>query len=236
MAGIDANTLLLLNGETLTDTSQYNVPITNNGVQISTAQAKFGNSSMYFDGKSNLLISMPALGLNFNEDWTLEWWEYTPINPGTTSAVFCMPNRANGFVSYSPSSNSVRLFAGNNAWDFIPVTTIGTFIASSWTHRAICKTGTTIYAFQNGRLFDTITTSGTLTSTENLYIGYRATSSNAGYFKGYLDEIRVSNIARWTSNFTPPTEPYSISSNMYVKIDNVWQPVTGIYTKTNNTW
>lgn len=26
------------------------------------------------------------------------------------------------------------------------------------------------------------------------------------------------------------------SSNMYVKINNVWQPVTGIYTKTNNTW
>lgn len=24
--------------------------------------------------------------------------------------------------------------------------------------------------------------------------------------------------------------------NMYVKIDNVWQPVTGVYTKTNNTW
>lgn len=24
--------------------------------------------------------------------------------------------------------------------------------------------------------------------------------------------------------------------NMYVKINNVWQPVTGVYTKTNNTW
>lgn len=24
--------------------------------------------------------------------------------------------------------------------------------------------------------------------------------------------------------------------NIYVKINNIWQPVTGIYTKTNNTW
>ena len=29
------------------------------------------------------------------------------------------------------------------------------------------------------------------------------------YFKGWIDEVRVSKgIARWTSNFTPPTQPY----------------------------
>ena len=30
--------------------------------------------------------------------------------------------------------------------------------------------------------------------------------------------------------------PEVAQPNMYVKINNVWQPVTGIYTKTNNTW
>lgn len=30
--------------------------------------------------------------------------------------------------------------------------------------------------------------------------------------------------------------PTIASSNIYVKIGDVWQPVTGIYTKTNNTW
>lgn len=30
--------------------------------------------------------------------------------------------------------------------------------------------------------------------------------------------------------------PNAVQSNMYVKINNIWQPVIGIYTKTNNTW
>ena len=28
------------------------------------------------------------------------------------------------------------------------------------------------------------------------------------YYKGYMDEIRVSNVARWTESFVPPTQPY----------------------------
>jgi len=28
------------------------------------------------------------------------------------------------------------------------------------------------------------------------------------YFNGKMDEIRISNVARWTANFTPPTIPY----------------------------
>lgn len=30
--------------------------------------------------------------------------------------------------------------------------------------------------------------------------------------------------------------PEVAQPNMYVKIDGIWQPVTGVYTKTNNTW
>lgn len=30
--------------------------------------------------------------------------------------------------------------------------------------------------------------------------------------------------------------PKVVQPNMYVKINNIWQPVTGIYTKTNNIW
>lgn len=208
----DENTLLLIHGDSVSDASTYSVPITNGGVSVSSAQGKFGASSLYFNGSSAITISMDDIGLDFNGDWTLEWWEYTTAAASTASAIFCMPNGANGFVSYSPSSGNVRLFAGNGAWGFIAVSTIGTFIQGEWTHRAICKSGTTVYAFENGELFTTLQTSGSLTQTDTLYIGYRATTSYSGYYTGYLDEIRVSNIARWTSSFTPPTERYSATT------------------------
>jgi len=43
----------------------------------------------------------------------------------------------------------------------------------------------------------------------------------SGYVNGWLDEFRISKgIARWTSNFTPPTAPYSLDSSGTV----TWQP------------
>jgi hypothetical protein len=45
----------------------------------------------------------------------------------------------------------------------------------------------------------------------NLTIGtYFGTSLNYGLLAGFIDELRISKgIARWTSNFTPPTAPYT---------------------------
>ena len=43
-------------------------------------------------------------------------------------------------------------------------------------------------------------------SLTDVYIG--AIGGNIYNFYGYIDEFRFSNIARWTTNFTPPTIPY----------------------------
>jgi len=54
------------------------------------------------------------------------------------------------------------------------------------------------------------------------YIAIGRTGDHAsGYVNGWLDEFRISKgIARWTSNFTPPTAPYSLDSSGTV----TWQP------------
>lgn len=33
------------------------------------------------------------------------------------------------------------------------------------------------------------------------------------YFNGHTDEVRFSNVARWTSNFIPPSAPYEVDAN-----------------------
>jgi hypothetical protein len=49
-------------------------------------------------------------------------------------------------------------------------------------------------------------------STDDLRIGlgYAGAGYGTSYFKDYLDEFRISKgIARWTSNFTPESGPYT---------------------------
>lgn len=58
--------------------------------------------------------------------------------------------------------------------------------------------------------------SGTNAINESLYPNYTVDCSlmigkyrDYGlYLNGMIDEFRISNIARWTSNFTPPARPY----------------------------
>ena len=44
-------------------------------------------------------------------------------------------------------------------------------------------------------------------SSGQLHLGGRYSSEN--FAEGYFDEVRVSNMARYTSNFTPATEPFA---------------------------
>lgn len=210
MAGIDESTLLLLHGESLLDSGFYNVPVQNNGVQVLQTQSKFGGSSLYFDGSSYLTVPLSSLGLDFNSNWTIDWWEYDIGSPQFSSANFSMPIGSAGFIAGSISSGKTRIFAGDTGvWGFIPITNFGNLQSNTWVHRALCKEGSTLRAFENGQIYNTINISGTITMQDVLYIGYRATTSNFGGYKGYLDEIRISNVSRWSGNFSPQESEYT---------------------------
>lgn len=220
----DKNTILLLHGESLLDSSIYNAPVSNNGVLVSEDQSKFGSKSLFFDGQSYLSVKMSDIGLDFNSNWTFDWWEYTETDLTLASAVICMPNGNAGFILGSPLSyKNIRVFAGNDGgWGFVKVSTIGDFIKNRMVHRAICKEGTAIRCFQDGILYATLSTAGRLTNQETLYIGYRKTTTNYGGFIGYIDEFRISNMSRWNVNFTPPDSPYVVKGELISLDPYLW--------------
>lgn len=206
--GGDKNTLLLLHGDSIIDSSANAVPVANNGVSYGAAQSKFGNGSFQFQNGDYLTVSLANLGLNINGDYTFDWWEYATSAPDWKNAIVCIPKGRYGYLIGSLSSKNIRMFAGNTDWNIVPITNIGVCVLNTWIHRAVCKQSNTIYCFENGSLVTTITQTGDLSPTDTLYIGYRATSSNNGSFIGYLEEIRISNKARWTTDFSVPTKPY----------------------------
>lgn len=206
----DPNTLLLLHGEDLIDASQYAQMLTNSGVTVSDAQSKFGGKSLYFDGSAYLTISdinlLPATG-----DFTVDWWEYrTASSEG--SVVFHQPVAAKdgtGTIFGYGYSGQVNAYIGNTSGSFniMPQTSMGAEVLNQWVHRAAVRSGNRFLLFANGVLQNTVTSSAALARNITPYIG-RYDSGNYLYYKGYLDELRISDVARWTADFVPPDEPY----------------------------
>ena len=203
----DENTLLLLHGESLEDSSIYDVPITNNGVVVSDAQSKFGGESLYFNGAAYLSLSelIPQSG-----DFTVDWWEYVTGNSATRFAQSI--NGGVGGLVAGGSSNTNALYVSSTgaAWNIVNGLLAFNSTLNTWVHWALVRQGTTWTTYRNGIQFAQTAASGTMYSNgAGLVIGSFLYDSNH-YFQGYMDEFRVSNVARWTSDFTPPTEPYEV--------------------------
>lgn len=198
------------NGSTTFTDSSYAAKTVNNGggLTISTAQSKFGGASLlcasgkylYFDGLSDF-----AFGTG---DFTIEGWAriYSQTekyiydsNPGTGNGLYpCLMLDALGYVSFF-TNGSARI-----ASNWAPSGT-------QWFHVALCRaTGVTklyINGVQKGSSYTDA--NNYIVGTNRPVIGIRGDLSASTNPQGYLDEIRVTKgIARYTANFTPPTEAF----------------------------
>ena len=220
----DLHTKLLLHGNSFIDGSKDKRAITNTGVAVSTAQSKFVDSSFYFDGSAYLTIP----GYDFStDDFTIDWWEYpTNANAGTRfTNVYCTAyaTQAGGLLTHLCTSG-LQVYLSNKTggataadWNVLAGKTLGNNIVNTWTHRAVVRSGSSLMFFKNGLLeytYDIGTNKIGYSSDRPWGIGNWASDlMTTGYpYIGYIDEFRVSDIARWTESFTPPTEPYPDSN------------------------
>lgn len=198
--GNDENTLLLLHGETLTDSSSRSIAITNNSVKISEEQSKFNGKSLYFDGTSSLAFNVDSLNI-LKSPFTIDAWVY-PLSRTNDSFFLSGQGQNTGFFGLV-STGKLGIGRSGVAWDSTSTKVIPT---NQWTHIAVVKTQTSVMFFVNGELSGSISNSIDYTLLSGLAtIG---SQNNNYYFNGYIDEFRISNVIRWTENFVPPTEPY----------------------------
>lgn len=211
---IDKNTKLLLHGYNTIDNSFYKVPLINNGVIVSTSQSKFGESSLYFNGNASFEIENPTL-IPQTGDFTIDWWEYKLSAPSNDGVFFYpLPNAEDtglGLLIGLDQPPNVLLYLSTDGldWNIFRGVNMGTLNLNQWTHRAIVRYKGNILIFENGIKISELLLDRLLEikSGNVARIGtYTTTPMN-----GYIEEFRISNIARWTENFTPPTEPYDIN-------------------------
>lgn len=216
MGGLDINTVALLHfDESTTKDGCGNTWTLSGTPTIDSNQSKFGGKSLYLNGSSYL--TTPSV-CNFGTgDFTVDFWAYTPAyNASIPYAVITNSNGGLGISLYSNNLNLARATIAND----ISTTTIST-ISSQWNHYAVTRKNGVAYLFVNGALMKSGEWTVNCVST-NTYIGVDGDAANAK-FTGYIDEFRVSDTARWTADFTPPTLPYSRGSKLYLDSNNaVW--------------
>lgn len=217
---IDENTMFLLHGDTIEDSSIYKIPITNSGVQASSSKSKFGEKSLYFNGNSRILF--PGNTINFgSNDFTIDWWEYCESGSKTRFNSAYTTGQKYGGMNIGYSGTYVYCGSSfNSNYDLINGRTMLNVSVNIWVHWAVVRHKNNLYVYRNGVLFSSSPISGSIAySAEYKMVIGDHREGDHNYFKGYIDEFRISNVARWTSNFTPPSEPYSIYSSVETEKD-----------------
>lgn len=222
MATIDDYTELLIHSDTtnnstvFTDSSDNARTVTGHvGIAHSTDTAKFGATSIEFDDVNNYL-SAPATGsLAFlpGDDFTIDLWVNVK-SFADTNYIVVHTNDDDFFFNVFINNQGYPVFWTRSGTTNVTVYTypMGTpLVVDTWYHLAVVLSGLTATVYVNGEEWGTSDLPNALltpTITPEFWIG-RDFDIEDDMFNGYMDEICVSSTARWTADFTPPTEPYS---------------------------
>ena len=177
-------------------------------VKNSTTQNKIGATSIAFDGTGDRL-DIPASNLMESDEGTIECWVYMNVLADGSQVYYNPPiyNKGDVYQALTVRANgkvTSHLYTGATN-ELISTNAIST---GSWNHLALTWNSDGRKIWINGVLNGTSDIS--LTSMQaggknaTFHIGEGTSSSSVG-LNAYVDELRVSKIARYTANFTPYT-------------------------------
>ena len=224
---------------TTSDLSNRNATVTFNGnASISTAQSKFGGSSLYLDGTGDYLTIADTYWNSAisSGDFTIEFW--VRLSSTAYQQIFGTRNGNNGWniVHYGAGNENSQFlfyFRDSAGWQYVNLGhgTRTTPAQNTWYHVAVTRSGSTWKLFLNGTVEDTVTNANSIVdgASNGLGIGSRDPHASDSYVTGYLDDIRITpGIARYTSNFTAPTTTNPTSAGDVNKLILINETADGV--------
>lgn len=188
---------------TFTDHSPTPKTVTAYGnAHIETDQSKFGGTSAYFDGANDgLMLADLALG---TDAFTIEMWVKTSSSVQYAQLIGNEPGFTLMVNHESSTSGNFALYVSGG---LLLTSVSGDWNDGAWHHIALVRLVNTFTLYTDGNANGTGTYTGSL-SGSNLWLG-RNNVYTPRNLVGYLDDIRITKgVARYTANFTPPTEAF----------------------------
>lgn len=202
---VDKNTLLPLHFDgDLKDATKLNDGITGLNISYNT-NAKFAKSVVFGNTNSRVVVPFNEnLLLTKGKDMTVDFWLKRGRSDDFVISLYGNQDASSNprGIQFAISNNNLAFYSDydvNGSWISanIPLNT--------WVHIALVYMNNVFYVYKNGIRIGTINKAPS-TYQGNFLIGQARDFSYS--LNGAIDEYRISNIARWTSDFTPPTKPY----------------------------
>ena len=179
------------------------------------------SGSVGFEGTTSYLSIPHSTDLNLtNQDFCLEAFIY-PTGSSNSQFGYVFNKGFSLQITFRDDSNSNRMqaflaSAGSGSYDILDGFSSGndSVPLHQWSHIALIRTSGTVKWFINGVEKASTSASGTVHSnTDAFAIGTYLPSASNYEFKGSISNARITiGQAVYTSNFTPPSEPLTLTS------------------------
>lgn len=247
MAYSDANTIFLVLPEWQGDWSIIDTVTrgskaysTSNGCGIAAQYdgpfngPTFSRTDNYYTDYSLVTqISASVANIAIGADYTVECFANLAYSSTVTTYLFGTWGANNtyeislgstGNLSYYAYVGSGEVLSGGNIYSY--------GVTSGWVHIAISRASGTLRMFINGQLAGTLATTKAFPIRSCALVVQRS-DGNSGY---RFSNIRVSNIARYTANFTPPTDSFPGGTRTLIYtggLSSTWTPSSTRYKNKN---
>jgi hypothetical protein len=222
-----SNAIALFDFSNYTDRTG-NITLTNSGCTINNTIYKYGGSSLYCPGASNSINGGATNPASYNfgsNNWTIEGWIYEPGTWQHNVGLWTFGNNGvnNGIALWSYNDNSSHKtylsfdMHSSDGTSFRTDRSVQPDISrnlspDTWYHFAMVRNGNNLNSYVNGVLYFTDNVAGKSWDLTNLQLMFGKGMTSNYYSNVYIDDFKVSNVAKYTSDFTPPGAQFSASS------------------------
>lgn len=165
---------------------------------------------------SNSFIQLKSLksGTGVNDHSAITMHRATTGNPKATEASGSTQWAAVGLEIAAFASAAQTITLGPTGKVSFSTLESGVLSTGAWHHIAVTRSGTNVRLFTDGSLIGTITDATNYQAgSSRPVIGASGATEGTEALNGYVDELRVSNNARWTAGFTPAAAAYTDDAN-----------------------
>lgn len=194
-----------------------NANVVNTNCNISTTSSKFGASSIRNIGTTGAYANItPVTNFAFgNSNFTIEFW-YQATSTAQQGILGFRPQGTNGaymaIVANYPVANTMCCYINNG----VRTQYTNAISQNNWINCAVVRFSGNTKMYINGVAGANVYLDSTNYLASRFIFASDDYSAGGTALNGYIDELRISNVARYTGNYTPATEPFIDDANTLI--------------------